>query len=332
MRNLLVITTGLIACVLLCGFQQGTAPAASADSKADGRHQNADQGQDRRAALVPSQPVANPSSPNPSKDGNKSQAHEVRVTSLPERIEIKSVKDRIDWTILGCTVVLTIVGLVGTIVALRTLSAIKKQAEIMDEHRVSLAQLAKAAQDNAAAAKASADALINTERAWVIATPDDNSPVIGFIPSAGAGNLEMHLVGANQRNAVSFSLKSTGNTPARLVEIAILYRKANRLDDIPTEPDYDGKIPLNDLPLVTGDSIGFVQFLEPSPILPKSEADAVCRQEAFLYAFGLVVYRDVYDRLHETRFGYVYHFPLGLDPKPKGFRRDGLPPSYNQAT
>ena len=116
------------------------------------------------------------------------------------------------------------------------------------------------------------------------------------------------------------------------METATLYRKVDRLEDIPQELDYGEKAPLSDLPLVKEDSIGFVQFLEPNPILPRTEADAVRRQRAFLYAFGLVVYRDVYDRLHETRFGYVCHFPLGLDPQQKGFRRDGLPPAYNQAT
>lgn len=172
----------------------------------------------------------------------------------------------------------------------------------------------------------------DTERAWVIANPVDNAPVIGFIPSAGAGNLELHLVGVGQRNVVSFSFKSTGNTPAKLVEAAILYRKVDSLENIPKEPDYGERVPLNDLPLVTGDSVGFVCSLEPSPILPKAEADAVWGQQAFLYAFGIVVYRDVYDRLHETKFGFVYHFPLGGDPRQKGFRRELMPPAYNRAT
>lgn len=172
----------------------------------------------------------------------------------------------------------------------------------------------------------------DTERAWVIANPVDNAPVIGFVPSEGAGNLELHLVGVGQRNVVSFSFKSTGNTPARLVEMATFYRKVDRLEDIPKEPNYGERVLLNDLPLVTGDSIGVVQFLEPSPILPKAEADALRRQEAFLYAFGILVYRDVYNRLHETRFGFVYHFPLGGDPRQQGFRRELMPPAYNRAT
>jgi hypothetical protein len=111
------------------------------------------------------------------------------------------------------------------------------------------------------------DTTRDTERAWVIANPVDSAPAIGFAPSAGAGNLELHLVGAGQRNVVSFSFKSTGNTPAKLVETAILYRKADALENIPKEPEYGARVPLNDLPLVTGDSVGFVCSLEPNPIL-----------------------------------------------------------------
>jgi|HubBroStandDraft_5_1064220.scaffolds.fasta_scaffold34528_2 hypothetical protein len=171
----------------------------------------------------------------------------------------------------------------------------------------------------------------DTERAWVIASPVDNAPVIGFI-SSGESNLERHLVGADRRNVFSCSFKTTGNSPARLVETAIRYYKVDRLEEIPNEPAYGERIALNDLPLVPGDSIGFIQFLEPSPILSRIESVRVTRQECFLYAFGIMVYADAYGRLHETRFGFVYHFPLGGDPRDKGFRREGLPKAYNQAT
>jgi hypothetical protein len=172
----------------------------------------------------------------------------------------------------------------------------------------------------------------DTERAWVIANPVEKAPVVGFTPSAGAGNLERHLVGADQKNVVSFSFKSTGNTPARLVEAAVLYRKVGKLEDMPKEPDYGQRTLLGDLPLVRGDSIGSAGFLEPDPILTRSEAEAISRQEAFLYAFGILIYRDVYNRLHETRFGFLYHFPRGGDPRQRGFSRELMPPTYNRAT
>jgi len=171
----------------------------------------------------------------------------------------------------------------------------------------------------------------DTERAWVIATPTENAPVLGFIPEGGS-NLERHLVGCDKRNVFSCSFKSTGDTPARLVETAICYRKVSQLEDVPQEPDYGPRSPMNDLPLVKEDSIGFMAFLEPNAILLRADMIAVTQQKALLYAFGMVVYRDVYSRLHETRFGYVYHFPQGGDSREKGFRREGLPLAYNRAT
>ena len=144
--------------------------------------------------------------------------------------------------------------------------------------------------------------------------------------------MERHLAGADQRNVFSCSFKTTGNSPPRLVETAIRYYKVDRMEDIPSEPEYGERIPLNDLPLVPGDSIGFIQFLEPSPILNRIDAVRITRQEAFLYAFGIMVYLDAYMRPHETKFGFVYHFPLGGDSRENGFRREGLPKAYNQAT
>jgi hypothetical protein len=171
----------------------------------------------------------------------------------------------------------------------------------------------------------------DTERAWVIATPTDNAPVVGFIPG-GESNLERHLEGANKQNVFGCSFKTTGSSPARLVETAIRYCKVDSLQDIPSEPDFGDRTPLNDLPLVPGDSLGFIQLLEPSPTLTRIEWVRITRQEAFLYAFGILVYQDAYGRLHETRFGFVYHFPKGDDMRWKGFHREGLPVAYNHAT
>jgi hypothetical protein len=142
----------------------------------------------------------------------------------------------------------------------------------------------------------------------------------------------MHLKGRNRHNLFSCSLKNSGSTPARIAEIAVRYCKVTTLRDVPEKPDYGPRTPLNGLPLVKDESIDFGVFLRPNPILSKEEHDAVRCQKAFLYAFGLVIYRDVYNRLHNTKFGYVYHFPQGDDARSIGFRREGLPPAYNGAT
>jgi len=172
----------------------------------------------------------------------------------------------------------------------------------------------------------------NTERAWVIVSPVDPAPMLGFAPRENAGNLERHSVGAGQRNTSSWTVKSVGNTPARLMEVSVMYRKASSVTDVPRKPNYSETIVLNDLPLVKADSIGFVAHLQPEAILSRDDYEAVLQQKALLYAFGRVLYKDVYNRRHETKFGYVYHFPQSDDAREKGFRRELLPAEYNRAT
>jgi len=171
----------------------------------------------------------------------------------------------------------------------------------------------------------------DTERAWVIDRITTPAPPIGFIQQQPT-NLVAHLVGYGAQNVFRFALENTGNTPARLVEVVTNYRKINRRQDIPQEPDYGTGTFLNDMPLSPEASEHYMTFLEPDIILNWEDFQAVSQQAAFLYAFGRVIYRDVYSRLHETRFGCVYHIPLGGDPRERGFRREWMPPAYNKAT
>jgi hypothetical protein len=169
----------------------------------------------------------------------------------------------------------------------------------------------------------------NTDRAWIIVSPTDATPEIGFIPNPGD---PLNTPGRDKPNIFTCSIKNTGNTPARLVNSAVIYRKIDRLEDIPKEPQYGQRGPFGDFALVKEDSMGAVAFLQPDVTLTRSEASAVQAQQCFLYAYGVVSYRDVFGRSHETRFGYVYHAPLGGDPIPRGFRREKLPLEYNRAT
>jgi hypothetical protein len=54
----------------------------------------------------------------------------------------------------------------------------------------------------------------SVERAWVIASPEINAPPLGFIPEGG------DPISSDHRNIFICGLKSTGNTPARLVNAA----------------------------------------------------------------------------------------------------------------
>lgn len=169
----------------------------------------------------------------------------------------------------------------------------------------------------------------NSERAWIIVSPTEYAPDVGFMP---APEDPLDAPGRGKGNAFICSFKNTGSTPARLIESAVCYRKIGLLENVPKEPDYGKRGSLDDLLLVKGDSIGAISPLYPEVILNRLEASTVWEGKAFLYAFGIVIYQDVYKRQHETRFGYVYHFPHGGDPRPRAFMREKLPPSYNRAT
>jgi hypothetical protein len=172
----------------------------------------------------------------------------------------------------------------------------------------------------------------STERAWIIVSPLELAPSIGFAPSANAGNIENHLVGVNQQNVFSCAIKNTGNTPAQLLKLAMSYRSVNCVSEISAIPEYGEKDDINGLLLVKDDSVGFETVLEPSPILTKTEWDAVHAQKLTLYVFGVVTYKDVYGKSHETRFGYLYFVPRGGDRTAKGFNREKMPRAYNSAT
>jgi hypothetical protein len=164
------------------------------------------------------------------------------------------------------------------------------------------------------------------ERAWVIASPVIKNPPLGLMPEVG------DPIGSDQRNIFICAIKSVGNTPARLIDATIAYQQIGNLEDIPKEPMY-GKGPLNELPLVKEDSFAVVATLQPNSSLSKQDMVAILTSnKQFLYAYGRVKYKDVFGKEHETRFGYVYHFAKGGDPRPSEFRRDGLPAAYNRAT
>jgi hypothetical protein len=222
-------------------------------------------------------------------------------------------------TLYRCYLLATIVGVIGGLIAIVVLICQTFYTAIS----------AKAALLAAESSNQNATSVMVAERAWVIATPIQDDPGIGFIPEPGDPN---PIPGTDRANMFSVSFKNTGNTPARLVESAVRYQFLNRLEDLSPEPEYGPRGLLERMPLVKGDSIGAFAFLQPNTILTSAQATAVRRSEAFLCAYGILVYEDVFGRSHETRFGYVYFFPRGGDVRPRGFRREGLPSAYNSAT
>ena len=80
--------------------------------------------------------------------------------AAPETMD-DPIQRTISFIGIGCTVALTIVGIVGIRLALHTLRAIRRQADIME-------QQTKATETAANAAKSSVDAIIAESRPWIL--------------------------------------------------------------------------------------------------------------------------------------------------------------------
>jgi len=154
MKTLFVVAS-LVTCFLLCGFQGQTSSTQQkpASKVASANQRKADSGKGAHGAASPGQPAADAADKNATPPAPPHQNDKVEVASLPPEIAVKQVKDSIDRTIMWCTIILTIVGIVGTIAALRTLRQVKRQADTLDEHRAKFEDLATAATNNAAAAR-----------------------------------------------------------------------------------------------------------------------------------------------------------------------------------
>jgi hypothetical protein len=75
------------------------------------------------------------------------------------------------------------------------------------------------------------------------------------------------------------------------------------------EPDF-GEIDTEQFFLLPNSEMAATAILSPeSGVLTKAEVTAIQDGKEFLYAYGVVKYRDVYDRSHETHFGYAYRTP-----------------------
>ena len=153
MKTLSVVAT-LITCFLPCGFQ-GDASSSQrkpAPQIEPANKQKADSGKAPHGAASPGEPATDASDKNAVPPTEHRQSKNVEVTALPPEIAVKQVKDSIDYTIMWCTIILTIVGVVGTIAALKTLGQVKRQADTLEDHKTKFDELAKAANSNAEAA------------------------------------------------------------------------------------------------------------------------------------------------------------------------------------
>jgi hypothetical protein len=199
----------------------------------------------------------------------------VQVTSLPTEISITTAKDCFDWFVLICTVALTIVGIVGTAIGVKTLGILKDHAD----HFYKLAE----------ATSLNAKALINSERPWVDVIPIEVGP-----------------------GEWRFEATNHGRTPAEIVSTCCRF-EIKLIDGLTEPPLYKDRaepykrfiFPRESPPVPVG-TMPITMMLAACP----QESDVLSGAQTFVIV-GRVVYYDVLNRIgppHETRYCYGWNF------------------------
>ncbi len=169
------------------------------------------------------------------------------------------------WDVAWSTWALVIVGIFGTIAALRTLAVISMQTQ----------------------------ALVNSERAWIIVDLRwQRTTQLKLVEQTRMVN---NIVTTETSAFVECVYKNNGRTPAWIIEKRI---GVSIGDSIPTEPLLD-QTPVRDAgiePLAPDkESVWSVQ--------PGCEGHADFGKITIIY--GVVKYRDIFNEMRETTFGYM---------------------------
>jgi hypothetical protein len=199
-------------------------------------------------ASVP--PVTNSPKPDADKDGAKQPASNdkpraIRVTELPYLPLGKDWMDRVAWV---AGLILVITAGIGVYLARQTLKVIQGQL----------------------------GAIVNAERAWVVATPVERTPPLIYISNTG------DQPPPQAKMAFAVYIKNLGKTPARISKSALVYERVGSLAQLPAEPKYKNvTVHKGWIMVPDGEPFGHLAFLTPNSILVEVEAQAVANREAF---------------------------------------------------
>lgn len=201
-----------------------------------------------------------------------------------------------EWVMAGLTLIYVLATIFYALTSHRTLKAIEGQARQTDE-------LIVATKKNADAAKASAEAIIASERAWVMVELDSTSLFVSDDRYQTA------------RLSLSLVYNNVGRTPAWITEGTIYFEL---VDIIPSIPDFD----------VSGWTV------QPRWLADKHTEERELEWEGYQNAngsaknrivYGIIKYQDILGSHRTTIFGYEFD----LEDKP---RRITKPDTYNKNT
>ena len=300
--------------------------AQSGNAKNDQRQKNANATQNATPKTVPTQ--TSPQTADKPATKQPDREYPVNVSKIPD---VTIHRDLIDYLMLVLTAVLAIVGIVGTCYALQTLRAIKTEvrtAVIALKHSASLAHAAQKVAEgvlvNANIAKQHADAVMQSERAWLLIREDKiQEPYL--VPPVGArAELFSHCI---------FFLRNSGKTPALVVAERYEMQISNDWAAPPQPERIYGLVidPTRSPYIIPQDESTPREANLVSGFITEPELERVNKRENLLWLCGFIRYRDVFERdnadLHETRFCYVWETRTNA---PKPYWHPAGPDEYNK--
>jgi hypothetical protein len=211
---------------------------------------------------------------------------------------------------------LVLVGIAGTLLALRSLGIIRQQTQ----HTKTAAEAAKASAD---AAFLSAQGIINAERAWI----------------TGSIGRESYRLYGNPSIVPEFQLTLTnsGRTPGVVSRVMMRFIKLPTLADLPPKPPLDIRhiADLGNTLIVREERpLSITTPIEEEKALNPEEVNAVKDGKLFLLVFGFIEYTNVikpdFANPHKAGFCFVYAV---ASPTSYGFQTCfTAPASYREMT
>jgi hypothetical protein len=199
------------------------------------------------------------------------------------------------WDVAWATWALVFVGLGGTIAAIWTLltirrqtTAIERQVHEMQSTSIQTDRLIEEATKQSIAAKKSAEALINTERAWIMV---EIEPVPGI-------SRRMVSQSSDGRSCTSvrirFNYTNEGKTIAWIDEKLACFQI---LKELPKQPDFSALTMLDCVPEWVGIKGG-------GQLDHALQVEGQEDMEDISVIWGVIRYRDAFNSKHETIFGF----------------------------
>jgi len=253
------------------------------------------------------------------------------TASMDKPLDVRSdvTKDWKDNLMVALTATLVIIGASGVWYAKRTLDTIEGQLTEIQKAATQTDKMITHAATQAEAAKASADALIHSERAWVII--DKVYPLKLMVQFHGLSG-----VGAN---SFRFDIKNIGRTVARLGNIRTMWKLLPREEAaLPETPEFwpiNGEETIVDPALgevvAPGETIkGLGAFIfEP---FDDDKVNNIKSGSMVLWVYGRIEYFDFAGKEHAMNFSYRYISSMDFAWKPEENFISSGPPQYRAHT